>query len=311
MTMATEPKLEQYLSTLDKSLGQIPVSDRSDIITEIKSHVLDAKDRDPNQSIEQILASIGEPESVANRYLLERGLKPGKPARSPIVKWLTVGFLGTFGITATLIIVILWKFTPIIKVDEEAGHVVILGGLIEINEKEGKVKVGNTHVRQDISFAMTSSREFDGSSTLDKNKVSMVRVPFSNGKIEMTTSVDQQLRWKCKVNGAANSAFVSEDKKIFTINLSNTAGSKCEIQVPSGIATNIEGMNGKIEVIKPQAHLEIKMMNGKVNFTPDPQKQYRYENNVVNGKIGDFVSSTAKDAIFVKMTINNGSIEQE
>ena len=45
--MTTEPKLEAYLSKLDNYLGQIPVSDRADIIIEIKSHVMEAQLKAP------------------------------------------------------------------------------------------------------------------------------------------------------------------------------------------------------------------------------------------------------------------------
>jgi hypothetical protein len=34
--MSTEPQLEVYLNALDRSLGQIPASDRAEIIMEIR-----------------------------------------------------------------------------------------------------------------------------------------------------------------------------------------------------------------------------------------------------------------------------------
>lgn len=140
--MATDFKLEAYLTALDRALKSISVGDRADIIAEIKSHILDAKEKNPEQSIESILTSIGEPETVANRYLIERGLKPGKASRSPIVKWLTIGFLGTFGIFVVFVISILWFFSPILKIDEEQNRVEILGGMIDINGTEGSLKLG-------------------------------------------------------------------------------------------------------------------------------------------------------------------------
>lgn len=304
--MPTEPKLEEYLSLLDRALGQIPVSDRSDIITEIKSHILEARERDPNQEISQILAAIGEPENVANRYLLERGIKPGRPSKSPIVKWLTLGFLGTLGILTIAFFALIWRFTPLIKVDEKSGRVIILGGLIDVDEKEGKVRIGGTHIQHD-----GESKIFDGSSPIDPAKFDLIRIPFSNGKMDVTPSADGQLHWRCKVHGGLNSAYVSKEKKVFTLGLENTEGAKCDIQLPSSIAAKIEGANGTLDLERPQASLEVKLSNGKIKLTPDSKKKYRYETQVVNGHVEGFDSSDDKNAILIKLAVTNGYIKRD
>lgn len=143
--MTTEPKLEAYLSELDKCLGQIPVSDRADIIIEIKSHVLTAKEKNPNQSIDAILNSLGDPEAVAKRYLQERGLQFGKPAKTismmwlpAAIKWLVIGFLGFVMIVVIVIGLLIWRFTPLISVDETKNRVSIGGGIIEIHDTDDK-----------------------------------------------------------------------------------------------------------------------------------------------------------------------------
>src|SRR5580692_7021999 len=103
--MTVNSKLEDYLRALDKTLGPISTSERAEIVTEIKSHVLEAQKR--GQSIEDVLKSMGEPEQVANRYLLEHGLTPAKAPKRPIVKWLVIGFLGAFGMTLAFALVVL------------------------------------------------------------------------------------------------------------------------------------------------------------------------------------------------------------
>lgn len=95
--MTTEPKLESYLSELDKYLAQIPVSDRADIIIEIKSHVMDAQAKKPSQDITAILNSLGDPESVAKRYLQERGIQITLPAKSSSMMWLPAAIKPKFG----------------------------------------------------------------------------------------------------------------------------------------------------------------------------------------------------------------------
>src|SRR5579863_5919092 len=113
--MTTEPKLETYLSTLDKYLVQIPVSDRADIIIEIKSHVWEAQTKNPAQSIDTILNSIGDPESVAKRYLQERGLQAALPVKTSSmmwlpasIKWLVIGFLGFIAIIVIVVSLLIW-----------------------------------------------------------------------------------------------------------------------------------------------------------------------------------------------------------
>lgn len=146
--MTTEPKLETYLSELDKSLGQIPVSDRADIIIEIKSHVLDAQMKDSSQSMEDILQSMGNAESVANRYLHERGLSAQKPVKttsmnwlSASIKWLVIGFLGFMAIIMIGAGLLIWKFSPLVSVDQATNRVSLAGGLIQIHDTDiGKEK---------------------------------------------------------------------------------------------------------------------------------------------------------------------------
>lgn len=141
--MTTEPKLEAYLSELDKYLSQISVSDRADIIIEIKSHVLEAQTKNPSQDMGEILNSMGDPESVAKRYLQERGLKVSLPAKTPSmiwlsasIKWLVIGFLGFFMMIMLAMALIIWRFTPLISVDEINKKVLIGGGLIQIHDTD-------------------------------------------------------------------------------------------------------------------------------------------------------------------------------
>lgn len=141
--MTTEPKLEAYLAELDKHLTQIPVSDRADIIIEIKSHVLDSQSKNPNEDIETILNSMGDAESVAKRYLQERGLQAAAPIKTSsmmwlpaAIKWLVIGFLGFISIVVVVVALLVWRFTPLISVDEAKNQVSIGGGLIQIHDTD-------------------------------------------------------------------------------------------------------------------------------------------------------------------------------
>lgn len=304
--MPTEPRLEQYLTALDKALGQIPVSDRSDIITEIRSHILEALERDPSQETGKLLEALGEPQNVANRYLLERGIKPGRPSRTPIIKWLITGFVGTFGLILLFILTLIWKFTPILKVDQKAGKVVFLGGMVEVNDPEGSIKIGDASFMGD-QHNMNIQK---GSVVLNSKKIQMIHIPFSNGKIKLSPSATTELKWKCKLRGPQDLELKQEDGKTFRLNLDKSPAVSCDIELPGQIETKLEGANGKIDVEHPQTRLDIRLNNGKIGIKPDAAKEYHYETHIVNGYAKGLESSDKKDAIVIKMTLTNGVVHK-
>lgn len=310
--MTHQPQLENYLSALDKALGNIPVGDRSDIITEIKSHILSAQERNPEQSLQSILNSIGEPENVANRYLLERGLKPGRPAKSPMVKWITIGLLGTLGMFLLTFIILIWKFTPLISVDEKAGSVRLLGGVISINSDDiGKgIHKG---IQGNFRFhSGMSSSSFSGKQKLAEKNIQKIEIPFLNGAFEVDYSdKNSEFHWECKTGENLKVLTPIEKNGILKLDLKTTPGAKCEFTIPTGIALKLHGDNGKVELTRPQAPIDLKIVNGKVAISPDPDLKYHYQMNVSLGKIDSFESSNAKDAIPIQVELTNGLIENE
>lgn len=311
--MTNHESLNQYLNRLDRALGKISVGDRSEIITEIKSHVLEAQAQNPEQGIDSILASLGEPENVANRYLIERGIQPGKPSKSPIVKWLTIGFLGTFALSIFAAFLLIWKFSPLLSVNDETGRVVILGGLIDVNEKMGTLKIGDMEVNEDGNISgefLTLSGEFDPT----PSKLSAVHFDFSNGKAEFAPSSNKMIHWKCKHWGKANSAKIEPQGSQFHFDYSNAKSVKCEIRIPQKLSLNIKGANGKVELEKIQSSTQIEIANGKVSIDPDSNISYQYDLQVNNGKIDSFPSSDPSDSrkrIKISVRMNNGKIQRE
>jgi hypothetical protein len=290
-------ELEAYLSKLEKSLGPIAVSEKAEIITEIKSHVLDAADNDQNTTILNILASLGEPEQVANRYLLERGLSPQKPPKHPTIKWLVIGFLGTGGLITLFIFIMVWKFTPFIKVDEEKGRVQILGGLIDVHDKSGNISISGLKLNGKY-------QHFEGVYNLDKIKTNDLVFDFTNTRSEFSINEKNQIDYRCKLDGKAD----IQSNNLVHFNLKNTAGSKCSFKIPAKYKIKITSNNGKILFDRIQNHLDLNMTNGKVQFKPDMTNLYQYDLSVLNGKIDHFKNSDDKDAYQVKISVVNGKI---
>jgi hypothetical protein len=302
------PALESYLNRLDRALAAVSVGDRAEIVTEIKSHALSAIERDPSAKMEDILESLGEPESVANRYLLERGLKPGRPSRHPVVKWLVVGFLGTIGLFTLGIIVLVWKFTPIIRIDEKNERVTILGGLIDIDGKKGSFKAG------DLSMGFDeSAKRMTGSKPLDPKKYDEVAVPFGNGKMEVRGAADDVFRWDCRLGGEESvvQPNMSFSDRAVLLDLSKPKLVSCELWVPKGVSLKLNGGNGRVKLLRPNSFVSVELANGAVDIDPDPALNYRYELKATNGKVDHFESSDATDAIPISVRIANGKIEHE
>lgn len=307
--MSTDSQLESYLSVLDKALGQIPVSSRAEIITEIKSHVLEAKERDSNATTASVLQALGEPETVANRYLMERGLKPVKTSRgTSIMKWLTIGFLGTLGLICFTITMIIWRFTPLISVDEKGDHVKLLGGMIDVNGKGGKFQIDG----KDFSgFNDDSTLKSSGHQTIDTTRFKTIHVPFTNGKIALETSKDNSVHWDCKFDGPHGSGQLMEKSGVMAFDFGSRANVKCEIQVPKKLKLDLEGSNGDIELEKPEGDVDVKLTNGKVSIEPARNVKYHYDLQVKRGLVANFESSDDPHAIKIKMDIVNGAITNE
>lgn len=297
-------ELENYLSRLEQCLGPISISEKAEIVTEIKSHVLDAIENDETKTVSQILASLGEPEQVANKYLLERGLEPQRPPRHPIVKWLTIGFLGTFTIIAAATVTLLWSFTPLIKVDEEKGRVQILGGLIDVNEDNSSVNIGG-------SFTIGKDKNnLSGEEDFSEQDIEEVKVAFSNGKFSVQNTNENKFIFECEVDEDITQVKPQKEAKSLTFNLSEIADSDCDLELPSKIKLVMDGKNGKIRMKKLKNHISINMMNGRIGFSQDPNSLYSYQNSVMNGKMDTFPSSNSKDAYQIKLSLMNGKIRK-
>lgn len=307
--MSTNPQLERYLQDLDKALSQISLSDRAEIITELKSHLLEAERKNPEHNFRQLLDSLGSPEQVASRYLMERGLKPAEPLKpriwSPIIKWLTIGSLGVCTIVAVMVIILAIKFSPILKIDAANDQLMLLGGLISIDGNEGVLKVGDTVMRGD-----KKAQKFEGKKPLTNPEKYTLVIPFTNSKLELLNSLDNDLQWTCKTAGSGEGPF-KEDKYKLTLDLSHMFSSKCEVKLPKGIKVEISGANAKMEIEKPRYHLNAQIANGKISLKPDPHQNYVYDIHVTNGSTDHFDSKETPTSYRVAIRLSNGKIEND
>ena len=310
--MNQELKIENYLAQLDQELSVLPIGQRAEIITEIKSHVLDARSKNPERTLDSILADLGQPRTVAERYLSAKGIALAPKGRG-WVKRLAIGFAIFFMVILILPVMLamaaFWYLSPLIQVNESKGHVRLLGGLVDITEDQtgDQLKIGDLHFSDNEGVkAANMSGEMD----LAGRDVKLIKIPFNNGKLEVHPSPDQKIKWRCKTLGAGE-AKATNDAGIVTFNLDSARFAKCAFYLPSGMKTEIKGNNGRMEIIHPQASMDVAMNNGKVEVKPDPSRVYDFEVKVLNGKADDFPHSEAKDAVQVNIDLVNGKVSKE
>jgi hypothetical protein len=301
--MGTDPRLENYLSAMERVLKPFPVSDRADIVTEIKSHVHSALERDPKSSLNSVLGALGAPEHVANRYLLERGLKPIKPPVSPVVKWLVIGFLGTMAMMLLFAGVILMRFSPLFTVDEASERVTVLGGLVDIDGKAGTVRIGSSTLN-------ASSHKIQGSKPGIKEGA-QVSIAMGFGKLSLETSLGRDLAWTCWSNKAETKAELLEEKDGYRLNFRSPDLGKCVVSIPQKTVVFTEQTSGRLRLEKPRFHVTATLSNGKAEIEPDASMKYAYDNNVRNGKMSRFTSSSDPTALRISVIVQNGKIELE
>src|SRR5262249_34252931 len=127
----------------------------------------------PASSLDTALTALGEPETVANRYLMERGLKPIKPPISPMVKWIVIGILGTAAM--------FFGFVTIVSLYALKR--------VDFSSDGDRIHVGTKH------FSGSSNVEGKWQPTAKQNEFTL---KFAAGKMELGNSSDEALHWRCK-----------------------------------------------------------------------------------------------------------------
>jgi hypothetical protein len=311
--MNGELKIENYLAQLDQELSALPISQRAEIITEIKSHILETTDKNPERALDSVLADLGQPSVVAERYLSAKGVARVPPKSGGWVKRLAIGFAVFFAAILILPVVLamagFWYLSPLIQVNESKGHVRLLGGLVDITEDPSgdQLKIGDLHFSRD---ERAKTANISGEMDLADQNVTLIKIPFNNGKLEVLPSADRKIQWQCKTLGAEE-AKATNDAGIVTFNLDSARFAKCAFHLPSGTKTEIKGNNGKMEIVHPQSHMDVAMNNGKVEVKPDPSRVYDFQVKVLNGETDSFPHSEAKDAVHVNIDLVNGKVSKE
>jgi hypothetical protein len=230
-----------------------------------------------------------------------------KSTGSQIVKWLIIGFLGTLSILCVTVVLLVWRFTPLIGIDEKTGRVQLLGGLIDLNG-DGNLMING----KKVDLESDKSKSVSGTQTIDSTRVHGVQIPFGDGKVTLKTSADKSVRWDCRFDGHHGSGQLLEKPgAMLMFDFGHAAEIKCDIQIPKTIKTYLDGNNGHVEIDKPENDVELNLTNGKVSIDPKKGVAYHYDLKVDRGIVEEFESSNDPHAVQIKMKISNGAISKE
>lgn len=303
----TDSKLENYLFELEKNLKDVPPSARAQIVSEVNTQVCELQKNYPEKSISQIISDLGSAQKLANHYRLDRGIKTFKPNRNPILKWISITFIGSICIFFVFISLMIWKFTPIFKVDESTQRITILGGLIDVNGVSGKVKIGNEY-----SFIKNQyPNAFNGSMEISKEEFNEVVISFNTAILEVKTAEDRKFSWDCKLSTPPNDEFVNLEKDSVELKLEKSEGADCKLLIPQDINFTVEGKDGQVILNEPEFDTFVEVENGTVQIIPNPEIAYKYDFAVKNGSVPALKASQSKDAFEMKINVANGKIIAE
>lgn len=216
---------------------------------------------------------------------------------SGVVKWLVIGFLGSLALILAFVIVLVLMFSPVIRIDEPRGKVLVLGGLIEVTGKKSEQE----KVELSEENKLTQSLEVD----LKAQNARSVYFVFNGGDLVVKTSSDGLLKIDCS-NPAPLQGKLEKDQ--FVLDLSSIENTKCSLAIPEKMIATIKGVNGKLGIEEPKFDLMVKMVNAKISFVGAEATEYKFSNSVGYGTMDQFVSSEKKEAFKVSISLVNGAI---
>jgi hypothetical protein len=228
--------------------------------------------------------------------------KSGGP---PVLKWLFIGFMLAVLLGLIVTGLIIFKFTPVIEIDENHQRIQIFGGLIDINGDEGLIDFG-----KDILKPATGHSEV-GTLAIDRSRIHVLKIPFNNGTMTFKTSPDKKLAWSCRVAGMKKRFhLISELGDTVVMNLDHSAGAECTISIPQGLSVAIDGGNAKVNVEKPLFNVNLKVANAKVGLSPVEGQAYKYDIKVAVGKSDPFTDSAGAPVYSITINIENGVVNK-
>lgn len=307
--MKTDARLERYLKDVDSALQPIPLSERAEVIVSIKTYVKKELEKDPQARLDEVLARLGSPEAAANRYRLERGLRPAKPAINAIVKWLVIGFLSSMAMVFLFLGFLFHQMTAMVRWDNGVGSFQMFDKLLDDESKKfGFSFKGGWGIPPGLDDSRKSAGAIAGSLSLTPGQ--MVAIKFSSAELRVKTAPDQNFVWNC--DGEAMAPLESgATEGIASLDLTPVNDADCDLQVPKGAVFSLDGNRGQVEFDEPLFAINARIETGEVEFRAAANADYKYDMTVGSGVVDKFRSSSRSSALPITVHVKTGRIQSE
>lgn len=297
--------INQYLKQAEKQLSDLKAMDKNEILTQIQNDFSLL-----NKTVEEdISTDLGNVEENVNKKRIAKNFAPFnyQEKKSPIIQFIKYFFVIGFSLSILTFSFLYWKYTPLFEINEENDRIIILGGLIDINGKEGRIKFFDQY-----HLAEYSETNYQHKFDIDipaQNVKENIEIFFSAGSYTVKTSEKELLEFKCKLSKAPDDSLFKETKTASVINFSKLEGSSCIISVPVNSNLYFSGETGSIRLSNPEFNTEIKLENGSVRMRPKENEKYRYQVDISNGTAENPDSSDTNASYSIKASISNGSFD--
>lgn len=283
--------LNTFLSLVEPFLTDLNVTQRARILSELSSELAD-KD-----------LALQDPKTIANQKRIELGLGTYiEKKQHSFARFLVKSMVIMSLIFAALIIFLVLKFTPVFKIDEENERVTFFGGLIDIDGKAGKLKIGSDIQFTDAKYTNSFDLELDVAPSVQN-----INFDLASGNFDISTHPTSKLNLRCKLSTPPLSNIIQEKAQTISINLSRYQGS-CDIQLPKNKFINLEAEQATINLLEPEFNTLIDLENGGLNIKPKADIAYDFQLSVETGFISPFESMGSSAEYTIEAKVENGSI---
>lgn len=286
--MTTHPALENWLSRFYAELEPLPLSERAELVTELKSHILEKQSANPEKSMDDILSEVGAPRHIAATYT--EGVDKEEPKfKKEDQKEEPRGrpFFNIRGDHVEL-------FGGAIEVDGQRGRIRI-GDFIDINSSEGKMKVGpwNFDIPRDDGEGHQRADE-SGEIPVQSIVNSNLEILATSGKMKIEFYDGPSITWRHRGNPFSNETQVKHEEGRSVLDFRSRGGGKLTVKVPRQIKTSAKFDLGKLTIVRPTQEGQYTMHCGKLVFVYDDPSPVFVEARVSQGKCEPIPSALQK-----------------
>lgn len=283
----------EYLKQLEYYLLDLSVMERAKLLSEISEEI----------STKELL-DLEDPLTFINTKRNIAGFTPYQEKQNFSFLRFFAKFFAFLIISSMLFVgFLVWKFTPLLKIDDATNSITILGGLIDIDGKSGKVKILDEVQFTEDKYTDNLLADF----SLDQRRDEVI-LNFNSGQFTLKGSPTSELKLNCKLSVAADNKMLITNDDHILIDFTHIEGQTCEIQIPQDKKITLEGKEAAINIERPEFNTYIELEAGSVTISPEVEIDYNFKLDVKEGYTGIFNSSPEEDAYEIQISIGTGSI---